>query len=241
METFSAILALCVGNLLVTGEFSSQRPVTRSSDVFFDLRLTKQLSKQSWGSWFETSSRSLRHCYVRVIYWFYLNQIFIKIFHRHMVTESKVVWITSSGPWIHYIGDQIGQNASALGDNDTSTCVHQDKRKTLLLRTTLSEFSSLSVTVVSNQKYPDDNHICEKSLKHPWVLMTHVNSKLGSKCDTFCGPLKPCRYGGIGNQSDNLYWHQIQCECGVELCDELALHIEPVHSEIFSICELLYT
>ena len=34
METFSALLALCEGNSPVTGEFSSQRPVTRSFDVF---------------------------------------------------------------------------------------------------------------------------------------------------------------------------------------------------------------
>ena len=32
-------LALCVGNSPVTGEFPCQRPVTWSSDVFFDLRL----------------------------------------------------------------------------------------------------------------------------------------------------------------------------------------------------------
>ena len=30
METFSALLALCVGNSQVTGEFPSQKPVTRS-------------------------------------------------------------------------------------------------------------------------------------------------------------------------------------------------------------------
>ena len=51
-ETFSALLALCVGNLPVTGEFPAQRPVTRSFDVFFDLRLNKRLSKPSWGWWF---------------------------------------------------------------------------------------------------------------------------------------------------------------------------------------------
>ena len=39
METFSALLALCAGNSPVTGEFPAQRPVTRSFDVFFDLRL----------------------------------------------------------------------------------------------------------------------------------------------------------------------------------------------------------
>ena len=104
METFSALLAFCVGNSPVTGELLSQRhrskkisklrvtslcggnspkhfprywpcvceftghrwipaqrPVTRSFDVFFDLK--KQLSKQSWGWWFETLSHPLwRHC-----------------------------------------------------------------------------------------------------------------------------------------------------------------------------------
>ena len=45
------------------GEFTTQRPVTRSFDVFFDLRLNKRLSKQPWGWWFETPSLSLwRHC-----------------------------------------------------------------------------------------------------------------------------------------------------------------------------------
>ena len=63
METCSALLALCTGNSPVTGEFPSQMPVTRSFYVFFDLRLIKPSSKQSWGWWFETLSRPLwRHC-----------------------------------------------------------------------------------------------------------------------------------------------------------------------------------
>ena len=44
METVSALLALCVGNSPVTGESPAQRPVTRSFDVSFDLRLNKQLN-----------------------------------------------------------------------------------------------------------------------------------------------------------------------------------------------------
>ena len=36
METFSALLAICAGNSPVPGEFPS--PVTRSFDIFFDLR-----------------------------------------------------------------------------------------------------------------------------------------------------------------------------------------------------------
>ena len=62
METFSALLAICAGNSHVTGEFPAQRPVTRSFDVLFDLRLDGRLIKQSRGRWFETSSRPLwRH------------------------------------------------------------------------------------------------------------------------------------------------------------------------------------
>ena len=65
METFSALLALCAGNSPVTGEFPSQRPVTRSFGVFFDLRLNEYLSKQWWSWRFETPICSLwRHGYV---------------------------------------------------------------------------------------------------------------------------------------------------------------------------------
>ena len=65
METISALLAICAGNSPVTDEFPVQKSVTRSFDVFFDLRLNKRLSKQSWGWWFETLSRPLwRHCNV---------------------------------------------------------------------------------------------------------------------------------------------------------------------------------
>ena len=43
METFSALLALCVGNSPATGEFPAQRPVTRSFGVLFDLHPNKRL------------------------------------------------------------------------------------------------------------------------------------------------------------------------------------------------------
>ena len=63
MKTFSASLALCeMYPPEETRWFPSKRPVTRSFDVFFDLRLNKRLSKQSRHRWFETPSRSLwRH------------------------------------------------------------------------------------------------------------------------------------------------------------------------------------
>ena len=68
---------LC-GEFAVPGEFPPppppQRPVTRSFDVFFDLRLDKRLSKQSWGRWFDTPSRPLwRHCNDILVHTFELN------------------------------------------------------------------------------------------------------------------------------------------------------------------------
>ena len=70
METFSTLLAIYAGNSPVTGEFPSQSPVTRSFDVFFDLRLNTRLSKQWWGWWFETPLRSLwRH------HWSWFNAV----------------------------------------------------------------------------------------------------------------------------------------------------------------------
>ena len=61
---------ICAGNSPVPGEFPAQRPVTRSFDVFFDLRLNKWLNKQSSGWWFETLSLPLwRHSNdVRITY-----------------------------------------------------------------------------------------------------------------------------------------------------------------------------
>ena len=66
METFSAVVAIYAGDSPVSGEFPAQRPVTRNFDVFFDMRLNKRLSKQSWGWWFKTPSRPLwRQCNVK--------------------------------------------------------------------------------------------------------------------------------------------------------------------------------
>ena len=112
METFSTLLAVCAGNSAVPGEFPTQRPVTRSFDVFFDLRLNKRLDKQSWGWWFETLSRPFwRHCNVcrysyyaatRILDWYpYINSCFCidlstanieahEIYHTLLCTSSDI-------------------------------------------------------------------------------------------------------------------------------------------------------
>ena len=59
------VTGLLCGEFIGPDEFPSQRPVMRSFDVFFDLCLNKQVSKQSWGWWSETPSSSLwRQCNV---------------------------------------------------------------------------------------------------------------------------------------------------------------------------------
>ena len=90
MVTFSALLALCARNSPVTGEFPLQRPVTRSFDVFFDVRLNKRLSKQSWGWWFETPSRPL---------WRHSNDIWICKF----VLPWNSLWVIFTCLW-YFIG-----------------------------------------------------------------------------------------------------------------------------------------
>ena len=71
METFFRV----TGPLWVTGEFPSQRPVTRSFDVFFDLCLNKRLGKPLRRRWFEMLSRSLwRHCN-EMRHWFHYSEV----------------------------------------------------------------------------------------------------------------------------------------------------------------------
>ena len=87
METFSALLAICAGNSPVTGEFPTQRPVTRSFDVFFDLRLNKRLRNQSWGWWFETLSRPL---------WRQCNESSANLVFGDSGSNSSPVWYQAS-------------------------------------------------------------------------------------------------------------------------------------------------
>ena len=121
METFSALLALCAGNSSVTGEFPSQRPVTRTFDVFFDLRLNKRLSKQSLGWWFETPPRSL---------WIHCNAQTIIFFHESLCQKSihwVPVWLSNrqTGPhmiscyrplsiWRHPLNRELSPTADQL-------------------------------------------------------------------------------------------------------------------------------
>ena len=101
------VTGLCARNSPVTGEFPAQRPVTRSFDVFFDLRLNKQLSKQWWGGWFETPLCPLwRHCNVCRDYGAWNHRQLVCFFNSVFKGNTKapnywtIVWETTSGRWI---------------------------------------------------------------------------------------------------------------------------------------------
>ena len=76
--------SLC-GEFTGPGEFPTQRPVTRSFDVYFDLRLNKRLCKQSWGWWFETLLCPLwRHSNVN--FWYHLR------WRKFAATSKRPFW-----------------------------------------------------------------------------------------------------------------------------------------------------
>ena len=63
---------LC-GEFTGPGEFPRQRPVTRSFDVYFDLRPNKRLSEQSWGWWFEKQNSNLISLSMIMLYGFQIH------------------------------------------------------------------------------------------------------------------------------------------------------------------------
>ena len=87
---------LC-GEFTGPGEFPTQRPVTRSFHVFFDLRLNKRLSKQPWGWWFETPSWSLwRQCYDLIIIQRMRFDVLCRLPPQEQIMRIYFVWCISS-------------------------------------------------------------------------------------------------------------------------------------------------
>ena len=101
------------------GESPSQRPVTRSFDAFFDLRLNKQLTKQLWGWWFETPSWPLLHqCNAACLnHWGWV--IYASVKHTIVASDNglspirrlAIIWsnaaILSNRPWGTYFSEIV--------------------------------------------------------------------------------------------------------------------------------------
>ena len=137
METFSALLAFCEGNSPVPGEFPSQRPVARSSDVFFDLCLKKWLSKQSCGWWFETLPRPLwRHRNGVYVYSNEQSVFFLEIWMRFIavIIDAKM-WTPSA-----YMVSGIGHNCvcRVCSTYDTLHWRHNERDGVSITRLTIA-------------------------------------------------------------------------------------------------------
>ena len=111
METYIASLALCAGNSPAVGEFPALKPVTRSFDGFFDLRLNKRLSNQSLGRWFEMPSRSLcRQCNVM---WF--------------ISIRVPAWVLKWPNWQHPLRKQPTQFGHVTSNRSKNPCYQLGK------------------------------------------------------------------------------------------------------------------
>ena len=112
-----ALLALREWNPTVTGGFSSQRPVTRSCDVFFDLRIKQRLSKRWKRRWFETPSRSL---------WRQCNAILFAEEHntKHLIVPHRPYYISFIRSHVTYNSGTISKrwqtNTKCAGKNRSS-------------------------------------------------------------------------------------------------------------------------
>ena len=133
IETFSALLTICTGNSPVPSEFPAQRPVTRSFDIFSDLRLNKRLSKQWWGWWFEALSRPLwRHRNNRLwkydcIRWICWNMLHLRcqLFHTGQWGFCEAVFGSSDLKSINYCFTSTEHAVGFMASDIPSTIVNQ--------------------------------------------------------------------------------------------------------------------
>ena len=102
METFSALLAPCVGNSPFTGEFPTQRLVTWSFGISLDLRMNKRLSKQSWCWWFETPGIAP---IMASLYWQHINGTLETLWSTdYFDINNKDPMISARGGYSLYFG-----------------------------------------------------------------------------------------------------------------------------------------
>ena len=111
----------------VTGEFPTQRLVTRSFDVYFDLRPNEWLSKQSWAWWFETLSCSL---------WRHRNAVRDSTNMQIYIYTIHAIWYT----WTFIRQTEIG-----FPDFQKAKYIIKGGRSELQFRTSIQHGSQLSI------------------------------------------------------------------------------------------------
>ena len=143
METFSALLAFCAGNSPITGEFPTQRLVTRSFDVCLDLGLNQQLRRR----WLWTPWRSL---------WHHCNDV-------HFCDSSPVHFTLVLGD--HFIGSWFQSNSlNSLYPNDA---IWHNKSVSILAQVMIQCSKPMCLTAPNHYLEPCGLLICEVLLYSP--------------------------------------------------------------------------
>ena len=130
MRPFFRVTGPLCGEFTGPGEFPAQWPVTRSFDVFFDLRLNKRSSKQSWGWWFETPPWSLwRHCNGKSISKHQGLALLTLSWDKNWDSHSLVNGYPRFYPGIALVApspvSQIPQSTEYVQWGDTSRCINE--------------------------------------------------------------------------------------------------------------------
>ena len=99
MEIFSALLALCEENLPVPGGFPSQRPLARSFDDYFELRLNNGCANS------RVAGDLRRHC-----------------FHYDVTVMSKKYWPSAEFPCWRHAMETLSLLLSPCDGNPLVTC-----------------------------------------------------------------------------------------------------------------------
>ena len=150
-----------------SGEFTghrfipSQRPLTRSFDVFFDLHLNKSLSKQSWCWWFETPSHSLWR-------------------HRNGLIFNWWIWTRTLDTYHWYQKEYFAENVAVCVNDDPisvlvalTECFHCYETRVVFCNMnspylTIETYLSQSINTNSNNK----NWFCFRNLC--WWIETNL-------------------------------------------------------------------
>ena len=194
METFSALLAICAGNSPATGEFPTQRPVTRSFDVFFDLRLSKRLRKM-----------------VRLEIWDAIALIMTSLWWFRLCSHIKfilcIVWHIAASAGFHYeIPLYFGDIGLDMPLDFVQTLKHplwRNVDETHILVMGVSEFTTsihpynipqLRIITRSStsftSKYPETTHIKGKSCdidltEQMYILIWIIDNVICCICNIF--------------------------------------------------------
>ena len=103
---------MTAGNSPVTGEFPSHRPVTRSFDIFFALRLNKRLSKQSRRRWLRChrAHYDVTVMWCRIVIQWFGQPWDLSAFNASLLSNFELVKRVKLGGSVHY-----GRNGLKFG------------------------------------------------------------------------------------------------------------------------------